>query len=234
MPKATGFCIVFCHPGKPRFGRVGMAGFQRGFGIGALPLTGRASFRHRGGIRVSDLDTGIMLPVRWTRRAAPADPRTGRRSPPRPAGAFGAARLRRRRRTSPRPGRRAWSTRLLALFPIRAPRRKYASSDVLAFGTLAAGQAVAWAIPRMGCFTQRYVKRHRSTQKSAEIRQLCSSPRLASRFPPDFREGAARRRRSNSALNWCRCGTAGFKPGVSGKPMKIISQNSVRKRRGAE
>jgi hypothetical protein len=59
------------------------------------------------------------------------------------------ARLRRGRRTSPRPGRRAWSTRLLALFPIRAPRRKYASSDVLAFGTLAAGQAVAWAIPRM-------------------------------------------------------------------------------------
>jgi hypothetical protein len=37
----------------------------------------------------------------------------------------------------------------LALFPIRAPRRKYTSSDVLAFGTLAAGQAVAWAIPRM-------------------------------------------------------------------------------------
>jgi hypothetical protein len=149
MRKATGFCMGFCCLGKPRFWRVSMAGFQGGFGIGALPLIGRARFRHRGGIRASDLDTGIMLPVRWTRRAAPADPRTGRRSPPRPAGAFGAARLRRGRRTSPRPGRRAWSTRLLALFPIRAPRRKYASSDVLAFGTLAAGQAVAWAIPRM-------------------------------------------------------------------------------------
>ena len=56
-------------------------------------------FDRTAGTGVCDLDTRLTLPVSRSRRAAPADPRTWRRAPPRPAGACGVARLRRGRQT---------------------------------------------------------------------------------------------------------------------------------------
>ena len=58
-----------------------------------------------------------------------------------------------------------------------------------------------------GCLTQKYVKRHRATQKRTEIRQLCrfSSPIYPLYIPLGFREGATCQRKSISPVKRGRC-----------------------------